>query len=282
MALQPEFKFVGDDLSKIIECVANVSEGRDSQLVAELVAAADGNAGARCVNCESDVDHNRSVLTILGESTAVGDAAIALVERAVWSIDLAKHDGVHPRGGAVDVLPFVPLQWTNVRECESLAKRVADHLSAIGIPTALYGHGQSPLPEVRATRPETAAGVTCVGAREILIAFNVNLESTDLAAARAIAKSVRERDGGLPAVRALGFALSSKGCVQVSMNLLDYRVTGIEQAFLAVRDLAAQAGIDLRESELIGLAPEAAWPNASEASASVRNFTPEKLIEFWL
>jgi glutamate formiminotransferase len=218
----------------------------------------------------------------MGAPGAVAEAAFVLVAAATARIDLKQHDGVHPRGGAVDVLPFVPLRGLTLDDCAKVACEVAARVSGeLGIRVRMYGHNERPLPQVRRKSAETAAGVTCVGARDILIAFNVNLESTDLSAAKDIARAVRESSGGLPSVRALGFELASRNCVQVSMNLIDYRVTGIEQAFLAVRDLATEVGIAVRESELIGLAPTAGWPRGTEASESVRNFTPEKLIEHW-
>lgn len=261
----------------MIECVVNVSEGRRAEVVAAVAEA----AGRAVLDVHVDPDHHRSVATLAGEPDLVIEAATALARVAVRLIDLAAHAGVHPRLGAVDVVPFVALDRPGadgLAEAGGIARawgqRAGDEL---GVPVFLYGaadpEGRT-LPEVRREafrerrpdfgpgEPHPTAGAMAVGARPILVALNCELApgdrpDGDLAVARAVARAVRERDGGLPGVRALGFALASKGRAQVSMNLVDLAATGVEAACAAVRREAGLRGTEVATVELVGLLPAA-------------------------
>jgi glutamate formiminotransferase len=280
----------------LVECVPNFSEGRRPEVVEEIVAAfAGADPGVLVLDSSSDPDHHRTVLTLAGPGPALVEAAVAGARACARLIDLNRHRGVHPRMGALDVLPFVPLgAATRLRggadpelDCAALAERAGRRVAAeAGVPVYLYGAAarrpeRAALPAVRgrgfealraalatgdpARRPDLGgpglhptAGATAVGAREVLVAYNVELAGADLELARAIAAAVRERDGGLPAVRAMGVALEERGLVQVSMNLLDYRVTPPAAAFAAVAALAERVGATAVASEIVGLAPAAA------------------------
>jgi glutamate formiminotransferase len=257
----------------------------------------------------SDPDHNRTVLTLAGPGPALVGAAVAGAAACARLIDLTNHRGVHPRMGALDVLPFVPLgEATRLSgaadpdlDCAALAVRAGRRIAAeAGVPVYLYGAAarrpdRAALPAVRGRGFESlrdapdpdlggpglhpTAGATAVGAREVLIAYNVELAGADLELARRIAAAVRERDGGLPAVRAMGVALAERGLVQVSMNLLDYKVTPPAAAFAAVAELAERAGARVEASEIVGLVPAAALAGTDPATLRLRGFTPELLLE---
>jgi glutamate formiminotransferase len=267
----------------LIECVPNFSDGRDPAVGVALRSAVGSVAGVRLLGWHSDPDHHRSVATFAGEPVAVAQAARAAIERAAELIDLTRHEGVHPRLGATDVCPFVPLAPGDmpacVRTAHGLGERVARELA---LPVYFYGEaalrperralpalrrggldglrealGRDPSrqPDVGPARLHPRAGAICIGARGLLVAFNVTLESQDLAIARAIARAIREKDGGLEGVRALGLALERQGCVQVSVNLCAPELTGLEAVFSAVERLARSKGVRVRGSELVGLAP---------------------------
>jgi glutamate formiminotransferase len=269
----------------LVEIVPNVSEGRRGEVVDEIVEAFSlAHPDVLLLDRSSDPDHNRSVLTLAGPGPAVVEAALSGAAACVRRIDLNDHRGVHPRIGALDVLPFVPLDPAS--DCVPLAWEAGRRLvEEIGVPVYFYGAAaRSParreLPSVRgggfeellvaATRdparvpdlggpaPHRTAGATAVGVRPFLIAYNVNLATADLTLARRIARAVRTRDGGLPALRALGLPLEQRGLTQVSMNLLDFRVTGLAAAFDAVTRLAGEAGVQVAGSEIVGLVPRAA------------------------
>jgi glutamate formiminotransferase len=269
----------------LLVCPANVSEGRRPALVESITLAA-GHPGVEVIDAHSDPDHNRSVLTLAGRAGALVDGVVAAASKAAQLIHLPAHEGVHPRFGAIDVVPFVPAgpdpsgMATAVSAAREAARRIA---TEVGIPCFLYeeaGWGRS-LPEVRRRAfaglgpdfggpgPHPSAGATAVGARGPLVAYNVDLDTHALALARHIAASIRERDGGLPHVRALGLALPSRGIVQVSANLLRPTVTTIGAVFDAVAALAAAGGVDVRGSEIVGLIPQAALP-ASTAHLLLR------------
>lgn len=268
-----------------LECVPNVSEGRRPEVVARLVAAVTSIPGVRLLDISSDPDHNRSVLTLTGEPGDLRAALLALYESALREIDLTRHSGVHPRVGAVDVVPFVPLGDTPMKEAVAAAEALASEVAErFGLPVYLYeqaarrqerrrladirrgGFEGFParmadsawLPDFGPARVHPTAGVTVIGARFFLIAFNVVLETADVAIAKAIARKVRESGGGLPAVRAMGVYLESRGRAQVSMNLVDFRQTSVLTAFRRVRKEAEELGTRVLESELIGLMPEGA------------------------
>lgn len=271
-----------------LECVPNVSEGRRPEVVGRLAAAVSsvtGGGGARLLDVSSDPDHNRTVLTLAGEEEGLHAALLALYEAALDEIDLTRHEGVHPRVGAVDVVPFVPLGETPMEVAVAAAERLgAEVARRFGIPVYLYERAarhpeRKALADIRRggfegfstkiadpawapdfgpARVHPTAGVTVIGARFFLIAFNAVLETRDVAVARAIARRVRESGGGLPAVRAMGVHLASRGRAQVSMNLVDYRRTPVLAALDRVRQEAAALGTRVLESEVIGLVPEEA------------------------
>jgi glutamate formiminotransferase len=303
------------DADRLVECVPNVSEGRRAEVVDEIVAAFAGPE-VLVLDRSSDADHNRSVLTLAGPGPALVEAAVAGAAACARLIDLTRHRGVHPRMGALDVLPFVPLgRATALRgaaepdlDCAALALRAGRRIAEeAGIPVYLYGAAartpeRAALPTVRgrgfeALRaaappgpgvlapdlggpgPHPTAGAAAVGAREVLVAYNVDLAGADLELARRIARAVRERDGGLPAVRAMGVALEGRGLVQVSMNLLDYRVTPPAAAYAAVAGLAGRAGARVVRSEVVGLVPAAALDGVDPAELRLDGFTPDLLLE---
>lgn len=272
-------------MTRLVECVPNFSEGRRHEVVDAIAAAVVGTDGAQLLDQTSDVDHNRSVLTFAGPAEAVVAAMDAAVARAIELIDMNRHDGQHPRIGAVDVIPFVPLGDTPMEDCVALARDFGRGIAArFELPVYLYARAATrPDREVLAdirrpqyeglreliSQPEHApdygparlhptAGAVAVGARPFLIAYNINLESADVELAKRIARRVRERSGGLPRVQALGLHLEDLGCAQVSMNLLDHTVTPMWLVWETVGSLARAEGVQLRESELIGLAPLAA------------------------
>jgi glutamate formiminotransferase len=306
----------GLDLTRLVECVPNVSEGRRPEVVEAIVAAFAGAAPEVLVlDASSDPDHHRSVITLMGPGPALVEAAVAGAEACARLIDLNRHRGVHPRMGALDVLPFVPFgAETRLRggddpdlDCVALAERAGRRIAEeAGIPVYLYGAaarhpGWAALPAVRGRwfealrdalaagdgrRPDfggpglhPTAGATAAGAREILIAYNVELADADLELARRIAAAVRERDGGLPAVRAMGVPVEHRGLVQVSMNLLDYRVTPPAAAYAAVAALAERAGARVEASEIVGLVPAAALDGTDPADLRLRGFAPDLLLE---
>jgi glutamate formiminotransferase len=271
-----------------------------------LSDAVRGAHGVRLLDVSADPDHNRAVFTIVGGPQAVYDAAYRSAAEAVAQIDLRAHRGVHPRIGAVDVVPFVPLWDASLDECVTLARRLGDALAArLDLPVYLYGAAaadparrslaairrggfeglaqaiSSPhrRPDFGPARVHSTAGAVAVGARGVLIAMNVDLDSTDLAAARAIARVVRESSGGLPAVQAMGFALASRGCVQVSMNLLDYRRTPPLAAFDRVAAEAARMGIAVAAGQLIGCAPPDALPPDPVRALRLRTLRPEQILD---
>jgi glutamate formiminotransferase len=292
----------------LVESVPNFSEGRRGEVVDQIVAAfAGAHPEVLVLDRSSDPDHNRSVLTLAGPGPALVEAAVAGAAACVRLIDLNHHRGVHPRMGALDVLPFVPLQPGDLEACAALAVQAGRRLAAeVGLPVYLYGAAawrpdRARLPDVRGKgfeelreiaaldpgrapdlggpAPHPTAGATAVGARPFLIAYNVNLASGDPGPARRIARAVRERDGGLPAVRALGLVLDRRGVTQVSMNLLDFRVTPPAVAFAAVAELAAEAGVEVIDSEIVGLVPEAALAGTDPASLRLRGFSRDRLLE---
>jgi glutamate formiminotransferase len=252
-----------------------------------------------------DPDHHRSVFTFLGAPNSVENAALALAAAVFELVDMERHRGLHPRMGALDVLPFVPLSGTTMAEAVAVARRVAAALGgALRLPVYLYGEAAvTPerrwLPDVRrgeyeglpkklrdpGWRPDAGParfdprlGATAVGARDVLVAFNVWLDSRDAELARAVARAVRESSGGLPGVQAMGVALPRRGIVQVAMNLLDHR-TSMAHVFDVVRSEAARRGVAVRRSELVGLAPRAAFEGRTPESVGLVDFTPDKYLD---
>ena len=256
------------------EIVPNISEGRDPGIIDACIAAVEA-AGARVVHRTSDAAHHRSVLTILGSGPTLVNAAVALAEVTSTRIDLRDHRGVHPRIGALDVLPFVPLGGATLDQAAALAREAAERIwDRLRVPSYYYGaasatgrtlpsvrHGQfeglparTDSPDVGGPGGHPSAGAIAIGARPILIAFNVDLATGDLAIAKQIARIVRERDGGLRTLRALGLRLSHE-TVQVSLNLTEYHATPLYRVVETIRALAAGREVDVRGSELIGCLP---------------------------
>jgi glutamate formiminotransferase / 5-formyltetrahydrofolate cyclo-ligase len=291
----------------LVESVPNFSEGRRREVVDHLAAAVEETAGAVLLDRTSDPSHNRSVLTLAGEAPAVTAALERAVEVAIREIDMEMHSGEHPRIGAVDVIPFVPLSGTTMDDCTDLARSFGRRIAErFGLPVYLYANAATrsdriKLADVRRgqyealkreiaqpgrepdfgpSRTHPSAGAVAVGARPFLIAWNINLESADRDLAVRIARQVRESGGGLPRVQANGFMIEELGRAQVSMNLLDFSVTPLWLAWETVADLAAEEGIDLAESELIGLAPLQAFLDvADRAGASANEPVEQRLAD---
>ena len=291
----------------IVECVPNFSEGCDPAVVQAIVTAITSVPNVRLLHRTMDQDHHRSVLTFAGPPDAVGEAALRAITLAAKSIDLRRHDGVHPRIGATDVVPFIPIQDVTMDECVRLAREIGQEVGTrLGIPVFLYEHAathhtrrrletirsgglkglanrmeQDPAwrPDFGPSHLHETAGAIVIGARQPLIAFNVNLKTDDLSIAKDIARSIRESNGGLPRLKAIGVELASRGLVQVAMNLTDYRITPLHQAFQAVAANATKRGIEVAGSELIGLVPQAALNQAAAASLQLERFDPSDILE---
>jgi len=291
----------------MIECVPNVSEGRNTVVVDAIVAVITAVPGILLLHRTSDPDHNRSVITFAGPEEAVLEAAVRAAIKSAETIDLTQHKGVHPRLGALDVLPFVPLGDTALSTCVDIAHRAGKRIwLEAGVPVYFYEAaarqpGRMRLEDVRRGQFEglrrevvldetkqpdlggptlhPTAGAVIVGARKFLIAFNINLYTADLSVAKDIAKAVRTSSGGFPAVKALGFALPSRGKVQVSMNLTDFDQTPLHVVYQAVVRLAAERGVEVAESELIGLIPRRALEQAAAGLLQLSGFNPQRVIE---
>lgn len=261
--------------SPLVECVPNFSEGRKPETVRLIADAIAAEKSACVLDMHIDPDHNRSVITFVAPPEAVVAAAVNAVQRASELIDMRTHQGEHPRIGATDVLPFVPVRGVTMDDCVRAAHEAGTIIARdLSIPVYFYERAalrpdRVNLEDVRrgATNPEYApdiaathesAGAVVVGARPFLIAFNVILRSDDIAAARQIARTIRARNGGLPYVKALGFRLHTRGLVQVSMNLVNYEVTGMSTVYAAIQHEATRLGIDIDSTEIVGLVPRAA------------------------
>jgi len=275
-------------------------------VVGRLAAAVSKVAGARLLDRSSDPDHNRSVFTLAGEPGPLERALLGLYAATLAEIDLARHDGVHPRLGAVDVVPFVPLAGARMADAVTIARRLAAEVARrFELPVYLYGEaasdpararladlrrgGTAGLAE-RMVRPEwrpdfgparvhPAAGVTAIGARFFLVAFNALLDTPDARVARRIARRVRASSGGLPAVQAIGLHLPSRALAQVSMNLVDYRRTSIPAALAAVEAAARELGAAVVSTEIVGMAPAAALAGASPEELKLEAFGPDRILE---
>lgn len=288
----------------IVECVPNFSEGRRPEVIRQIVAAIEAVPGAYLLHVDSDWDHHRTVITFVGEPEAVAAGAFAGVQAAQELINLDQHDGVHPRIGATDVLPFVPLQGTTMQDCVQLAHAVGQRIGTeLAIPVYLYAEaatrrerrnladvrrgGYEGLRTIIAHDPQRSpdfgparmgiAGATAVGARPVLIAYNVYLDTSDRGIAQAVARAIRWSSGGLPHVKALGLLVD--GHAQVSMNLTDYRVTPLLPVWEAITHAAAQQGAQPIRSEIVGLVPSAALPPASEVVLRLDPGFEEQLLE---
>ena len=292
---------------RLVECVPNFSEGRRPETV-RLIAEAIAVVETACVlDTHIDPDHNRSVITFVASPEKIVKAAVNAVRRAADLIDMRAHVGEHPRLGATDVLPFVPICDVTMDDCVRLAHEAGDIISReLSIPVYYYEHAamrpeRVNLEDVRrgalellreqiTINPERtpdaglpqvhdSAGAIAVGARPILIAFNVVLQSRDLAVARQIARKIRARTGGLPFLKALGFRLHTRGLVQVSMNLVNYEVTGMTAAYEAVQREANLLGVEILSTEIVGLIPRNALDTHASYFAKLENFSDSKILE---
>jgi len=290
----------------IIECVPNVSEGRRPDVVRAIVDAVAATPGVHLLDWSSDPAHNRSVITLAGEASPLKRAVLTLFERSLASIDLRAHHGEHPRMGAVDVVPFVPISGVTMDECVQLARETAEAVSArFGLPVFLYEEAASTparrnledirrgefeglaaklrlpewAPDFGPARPHSSAGATVIGARMPLIAYNINLATDRLDVAKKIAAAVRFSSGGFRYVKAMGIALDDRGIVQVSMNLTNYEKTPLHRVFDAVRREAERYGVSILESEIIGLTPEAALTAAAQHYLQLERFSASQILE---
>ena len=290
----------------LIECVPNVSEGRRTEVVDALVQAVRGVPDVRLLDHSSDSAHNRSVITLAGEPAPLQAAVVALFEAAIAAIDLRTHSGKHPRLGAVDVVPFIPLAGAAMDQCVALAKATgAEVARRFQVPVYLYEEAStnparknledirrgefeglaakmsSPgwAPDYGPAAPHPSAGASVIGARRPLIAYNINLATNRLDVAKHIAAAVRYRSGGLPYVKAMGIALEDRGLVQVSMNLTNYEETPILRVFEAVARQAERYGVEVLESEIVGLVPAAALAGTTPQVLRLASFTPSQVLE---
>jgi glutamate formiminotransferase len=290
----------------LIECIPNVSEGRRPEIVAALADAIRVVPGVRLLDYSADASHNRSVFTFAGDAAGVERAVLALFERAVAEIDLRAHSGEHPRLGAVDVVPFVPIEGVTMPECVALARKVgAEIAERFHVPVYLYEEASanparrnledirrgefeglaakmaSPgwAPDFGPTAPHPSAGASVVGARMPLIAFNINLATDRLDVAKKIAAAIRQSSGGYRFVKAMGITLEDRGIVQVSMNLTNYEKTPIFRVFETVKREAERYGVAILESEIVGLVPSAALTSAAEFYLQLSGFTADQVLE---
>ncbi len=295
-------------MTPLLEFVPNFSEGKNQQLVDTLVAAMTAVKGVKCLGSELDGSHNRAVVTLAGPADAIADAAVRGAAAAMQRIDLRTHKGEHKRMGAMDVCPFVPLAGATMADAVATAKQVGARIGKeLGVPVFLYAEaasresrrvlgnfrnkefeglqalvGSDPeyTPDFGPAKLHPTAGAVAVGARKFLIAYNVNLATTDVQVAKDIAKAVREKDGGFKKVQAMGFFLDDKQQAQVSMNLLDFEVTSIRTVFDKVAELAAAKGVQVAASELVGLAPAAAIDAALAKHIQLPGFdAKEQVVE---
>jgi glutamate formiminotransferase/formiminotetrahydrofolate cyclodeaminase len=294
-------------MPRIIECVPNFSEGRRKEVVDEIVAQMTSVDGVLVLDQEMDHDHNRAVITMIGQPESVKEAAFRACKKAAELIDLTKHRGEHPRMGATDVIPFIPVSEVTIAECITLAKDLAEEISReLKIPTYLYEKAatrpeRESLPNIRKgefeglrdavrTDPDRApdygepelhptAGATVVGVRDFLIAYNVNLGTSDLSVAKDIARAIRHQTGGFRYVRAAGFELSERGIVQVSMNMINYEKTSLFRAFEFVKREAERYGVPVVGSEIVGLTPLQAIVDCADWYLRLEHFQPAQVLE---
>jgi glutamate formiminotransferase/formiminotetrahydrofolate cyclodeaminase len=294
-------------MRKIIECIPNFSEGRRPEIIDEIIAAIQSVKGAVLLDRESDPNHNRSVVTFVAPPEVVVDAAIAAAKKAAELIDLNSHTGEHPRMGATDVIPFVPIAGVTMEDCISLARECGKRLfQECGIPVYLYEKAatrperenlaairkgqfeairdeiatkESRQPDFGEAKVHATAGITAVGARPPLIAYNVNLATNHIEIAKKIALAVRHLSGGLRYVKALGFELADRGIVQVSMNMVNFEGTPLFRAFEMIKREAERYGVAVIGSEIVGLVPQKALNDASDFYLQLENFSAEQILE---
>jgi glutamate formiminotransferase len=290
----------------VIECVPNVSEGRRLDVIEKMTAALKAVPGLRVLDVQSDASHNRSVFTLAGDATALGAGIPVLFERAMADIDLRNHKGEHPRLGAVDVVPFIPIDGVTMDDCVKLAKTVAaDVASRFKLPIYLYEEASANparknledirrgefeglaakmskpewAPDFGPAAPHQSAGASVIGARMPLIAYNINLDTDRLEVAKKIASAIRMSSGGLRYVKAMGIPLEDRGIVQVSMNLTNYEKTPLFRVFDLVKREAERYGVSVLESEIVGLVPAAALRQSVEYYLRLEGFSADQVLE---
>ena len=294
-------------MRKIVECIPNFSEGRRAEVIDAIVAAIRSVKTAVLLDHESDPNHNRSVVTFVAEPEFVVDAALAGAAKAAELIDLNHHSGEHPRMGATDVIPFVPIKGVSMDDCIGLARQCGERMwRELGIPTYLYekaaakperenlaairkgefegiradiATNEARRPDFGEPRVHPTAGITAVGARPPLIAYNVNLGTSDVAIANKIARAVRHQTGGLRYVKALGFELKDRGIVQVSMNMVNFEGTPLFRVFEMIKREAERYGVPVVGSEIVGLVPQQALNAVSDFYLQLENFTADQILE---
>ncbi len=293
-------------MKRIVECVPNFSEGRDLEKVEKIVQAFRAKENVKLLDYSTDKDHNRCVVTVVGEPEALKEAMIEAIGNAVSLIDMTKHEGQHPRMGAVDVVPFIPIRNVTIEEADKLAKEVAKEASEkYGLPFFLYEKSASAShrenlatirkgqfegmaekmtddmwkPDFGPSTIHPTAGVTAIGARMPLVAFNINLGTSDLSVADKIAKQVRHLGGGFRFVKAMGVELEERKIVQVSMNLTDYTKSAVYRVFETVKMEAQRYGVNVVGSEVIGLVPMQALIDCAEYYLRIENFSMDQVLE---
>jgi glutamate formiminotransferase len=290
-------------MAKLMECVPNFSEGRDAGLLRQLAARAQGVPGAALLDVSADADHNRSVFTLAGSAEAVADAVFVMCELAAERIDLRRHVGEHPRMGAVDVVPFIPLAGSTMQDAAELARQFGKRVwEELGLPVYLYEEAAGAehrrnladvrrgqfegleekmrlpewAPDFGEAKPHPTAGAVAVGARMPLIAFNINLDTPDAQVAKDIARVVRESSGGYPCCKAMGVMLHKRGIAQVSMNMTNYLVTPLHVVYGAVYREAQKRGVGVVGSEIVGLAPAKAFADCAARALLLESFDTQK------
>ena len=292
---------------KLVECVPNFSEGRRPEVLDAIVGAMTAVDGVRLLDREMDADHNRAVVTIVGEPEAVLEGVFRGVAKAAEVIDLTTHEGEHPRMGATDVVPFVPVKGVTMDDCVELARRLGERVGKeLEIPVFLYesactrperqnlakvrkgqfeglceeiGTNPAKEPDFGPNRIHPTAGATAVGARPFRVAYNINLGTTDLSVAKAIAKAIRHSSGGLRHVKAMGFAIKDRNIVQVSINMVNFKGTPLFRVFEMVRSEAERYGVPVIGSEVVGLVPVDALVDCAEFYLRLENFQRDQVLE---
>lgn len=292
-------------MAKIVECIPNFSEGRDQAVIDALVNEARSVPGVSLLDYSSDASHNRSVFTLVGDPEGIAEAAFRLCKLASEKIDMTKHTGEHPRMGATDVIPFVPIKDIDTAACVELSKQVAKRIyDELKIPSFLYEESaatpartnlaavrrgqfegmpekllqQEWAPDFGERKIHPTAGITAIGARMPLVAFNVNLNTSDINIANAIAKTIRASGGGFKYCKAIGVMLEERNIAQVSMNMVNYEGTPLYRAFEAIRTEAARWGVSIIGSEVIGLTPAKALIDTAEYYLKIENFDYGKQV----
>jgi glutamate formiminotransferase len=294
-------------MRKIVECIPNFSEGRRAEVIDKIVAAIKATPGAVLLDRESDPNHNRSVITFVAPPERAVEAAISAAKTAAELIDLNKHKGEHPRMGATDVIPFVPIAGVSMDDCVALARECGERMwQELSIPVYLYekaatrpdrenlasvrkgqfegirgeiATNEARLPDFGEARVHPTAGITAVGARPPLIAYNVNLGTADVEIANKIARAVRHQTGGLRYVKALGFELKDRAIVQVSMNMVNYEGTPLFRAFEMIKREAERYGVPVIGSEIVGLVPQQALNAVADYYLQLESFSQDQILE---